>query len=216
IDLQVDNICASIDAATKETYEKIRVGSNFERVINNVTNIFQLKKKKKVSYPKLAFHYVVNKHNILEMPQYFDLVHSITQGERTKIQFTRLLHAFPEVTDLFLEIPENIMKQVEEKARKYRISFDWNLDVPKVKPPISSCIEWTMPFIFVTGHVIPCCSGNEAGHRDFQKETAMGNVFEEDFRKIWQGNKYQMLRSKIGKNKIPLSCKNCCLYELRG
>ncbi|MCK5628450.1 radical SAM protein, partial [Candidatus Bathyarchaeota archaeon] len=50
IDLQVDNIFASIDAATKETYEKIRVGSNFERVINNVTNIFQLKKKKKVSY----------------------------------------------------------------------------------------------------------------------------------------------------------------------
>lgn len=216
IDLQVDNIFASIDAATKETYEKIRVGSNFERVINNVQNLFQLKMKKKASYPKIAFHYIVNKHNIHEVSQYFDLVHSIAQGERTKIQFTRLLHEFPEVNDLFLEIPEDIIREVEEKSRKFGISLGWNLDVPKVKPPMSSCIEWTMPFIFATGDVIPCCSGNEAGHRDFQKETAMGNVFERDFRKIWRGDKYKTLRSMLRKKKAPPPCKNCCLYEIRG
>jgi pyrroloquinoline quinone biosynthesis protein E len=213
IELEIDKIFLSMDAATKETYEKIRVGSNFEKVTNNVRYLFQLKKKKRAFFPKIAFHYIVNRLNLSEIPQYIELVHSLSGGEETIIQFTRMLHKFKEVKDLFVEIPEEIIRLAEEKAKKFNIPITWNADVPKFKPPVTRCIEWTMPFIFVTGHVIPCCSGNEAGHREFQKETALGNVFEQSFKEIWYGEKYKTLRKMLSRGEIPLPCKNCCLYD---
>jgi MoaA/NifB/PqqE/SkfB family radical SAM enzyme len=213
IDMRLDMLFASIDAATKETYEKIRVGSNFDRVIDNVRTLIELKKLKGSAYPQIAFHYIVNKENLRDLPQYMDLVHSIVQGEEVTIQVTRMLHEFEAIKGLFVEVPSDIVNEVERKAEEFGISVRWNEDVPQIKPPISKCIEWTMPFIFVTGHVIPCCSGNEAGHRDFQKRTALGNVFEQSFKEIWSGERYKLLRRMIRKGEVPLPCRNCCLYE---
>lgn len=214
IDMGVDKIFASIDAATKETYEKIRVGSNFERVINNVRTLFRLKEEKKTCFPEIAFHYIVNKLNLHEIPRYINLVHSLVGEENVTIQFTRMLHEFKEVKDLFVEIPEETIRIVNKIAEDLGIKLIWNKDVPQVKPLIKECIEWTMPFIFVTGHVIPCCSGNEAGHRDFQKRTALGNVFEKSFKEIWRSKKYKSLRRMLRRGKVPLPCKNCCLYNV--
>jgi len=214
INLKVDRIFGSIDAATKETYERIRVGSDFERVIKNVSDLFQLKKKNGAHFPEISFHYIINKHNVHELFQYVDLIGSIAKGEEVTIQFTRMLHEFKEVKDLFMEIPEDTRKAAEDKARSFGIKLIWNADVPQTKPLMSRCIEWTMPFIFVTGHVIPCCAGNEAGNRNFQKENAMGNILDQSFREIWQGAKYKNLRRTIREGRAPLPCKNCCLYSL--
>jgi pyrroloquinoline quinone biosynthesis protein E len=216
IEIEIDKIFASIDAATKETYEKIRVGSNFERVINNVSNMFKLKKQKNSYYPEIAFHYIINKYNIQEIPKYIELVHLITQGECVTIQFTRMLHEFEEVKNLFVEVPVEIIQVAEDEAKKLGIRLVWNMDVPRIKPPISTCIEWSMPFIFVTGHVIPCCSGNEAGRRDFQKKTALGNVFKRSFKEIWYSEKYKNFRKMLRKGEVPLQCQNCCLYDVKG
>jgi radical SAM protein with 4Fe4S-binding SPASM domain len=125
-----------------------------------------------------------------------------------------MLLEFREVKDLYVEIPEDIIKIAEEKARNFGIKVVWSADVPKVKPPVTRCIEWSMPFIFVTGHVIPCCSGNEAGKRDFQKQTALGNIFEQSFKEIWYGEKYKKFRRMLREGKVPVQCKNCCLYNV--
>jgi MoaA/NifB/PqqE/SkfB family radical SAM enzyme len=215
IEMGIDKIFISLDAATKETYEKIRIGSNFERVINNLKNFFQFKKEKKIYFPQIAFHYIVNKLNLQEIPQYIEQVYSLTQGEKTSIQFSRMLHEFKEAKGLFVEIPEEIIQKTDQKAKELGIKVVWSADVPQSKPPITKCAEWTMPFIFVTGHVIPCCAGNEAGHRQFQKETAMGNIFEKPFKEIWKGEKYKNLRRQLRQGKVPLPCQNCCLYETK-
>ena len=91
----------------------------------------------------------------------------------------------------------------------------WNRDVPQIKPPISHCTAWLMPFIFVTGHVIPCCSGNEAGNRDFQKATSLGNIYEHSFKDIWNGEKYKTLRKMIRENKVPTACRDCCAFNVK-
>ncbi len=213
IEVGVDRLFASIDAATKETYERIRVGSNFERVTNNVRNLLRLKRETKAYSPEVLFHYIVTRENLDEIPQYIRLVHTLAEGENVAVQFTRMLHEFGEVANLFAEIPEETVQLAERNAKESGIRLVWNADVPPVKPPINKCTEWIMPFIFVTGHVIPCCSGNEAGHRDFQKETALGNVFEQSFKEIWHGEKYKTLRRMLCQGQVPLPCQNCCLYD---
>lgn len=205
---------ASIDAATKETYEKIRIGSNFERVINNVKNFIQLKEKKNAYFPKLVFHFVVSKLNLKEIPQYLEMIHSISAGENVSIQFTRLLHNFDEVKDIFTEIPEEVVLEAERKSRELGIRISWNKDVPRVKPPISQCVAWIMPFIFVTGHVVPCCASNEANRREFQKKHSMGNMFAAPFREIWYSEKYRNFRRTILKCGVPKQCRNCSIFDI--
>lgn len=215
VNMGIDKIFFSFDAATKETYEKIRVGSDFDKVVNNVKNLMQYKKEKNKYFPEVDFHYIINKLNIHEIPQYIELVHSVCEGERAVIRFTRMLHEFKDVADLFVQVPEDIIEAAERKAKDLGVVTIWNRDVPKEKPPMKDCTVWLMPFIFVTGHVIPCCSGNEAGCRDFQKATALGNVFEQSFKDIWEGERYKTLRRTLRQNKVPLACRDCSAFETK-
>lgn len=215
IDMEVDIIFVSLDAATKETYEKIRVGSSFERVVNNVKTLIRLKEERNAAFPRLHFHFVVNKLNYHEIPLYIELVDSLSSREKYRIQFSRMLHEFEQTKDMFMEVPENIINETQRKAQEAGIPVIWNLDASCSKKRIDQCVEWTMPFIFVTGHVIPCCSTNEAGRRDFQKATALGNIFEQRFEDIWHGEKYTRLRKLLKEGRIPAPCVNCCLYDFR-
>ena len=214
IDMEVDRILISLDAATKETYEKIRVNSDFDRVTSNLKRLYQVKYDRKKLFPSMAFHFIINKLNWSEIPAYIDYVKSIVGDQKTFIQYTRMLHRYKHVEHLFTEVPDEIVRETEEKAKSQNISVGFNRDVLTRKPSITCCMEWTMPFIFVTGHVIPCCVGNEAGQREFQKETSLGNIFEQPFREIWNGEKYRNLRKQIRQGKVPPPCVTCSLYDL--
>ena len=141
IKLGVDKIFISLDASTKETYEKIRVGSDFNKVVDNLKTFFRVKKEMKAYFPQLAFHFIVNKLNLPEIPQYIELAGSISQGEKIVVHFTRMLHEFKEVKDLFAEIPEQLIKLASEKAKTYGIKAVWNADVPSRKPSVKKCSE---------------------------------------------------------------------------
>jgi len=212
IDMEIDRIFISLDAATKKTYEQIRPGSDFNTVLEHISNLFQIKKEYKKDFPVISFHFIVTADNIQEIPDYIDLVKKLSEGE-ADIQFSRLLHEYPEVERMFIEIPDPIIANSEKLAAEKGIRINWNLDVPSGKPMMPMCVEWVMPFIFVTGHVIPCCSGNEANNREYQKKCSLGNIFETDFKTIWRGEKYQKLRNDIRTGKCPAYCVNCCLYQ---
>lgn len=213
IDLKIDMIKPSIDAATKQTYEKIRVNSDFNRVMDNIKNLLKLKQKRQSFFPELEFHYILSKANMHELNKYIELVGSLG-GE--SILVTRFLHIFKEIEQLYTEVPDKLICEANKKAQEVGIKLHWSLDVPKHKPPISMCSVWIMPFIFLTGHVIPCCAANEANRRDFQKETSMGNIFEvEHFSEIWNGEKFRNVRKMIKRGLVPKPCIDCCLFNTR-
>jgi len=123
------------------------------------------------------------------------------------------LHNYKEIEHIFTEIPDEVIKETEKKAKELEMKIRWGADVPKVKPPVKNCLAWLMPFIFVTGHVIPCCACNEANKREIQKKYAMGNIFETSFKKMWNGPKYKALRKAIKNNKMPVYCTSCTVFE---
>lgn len=61
----------SIDAATKETYERIRRGGNFNVLMENLKFISELRKNNIISYFRINF--VVQRKNYLEMEQFIKL-----------------------------------------------------------------------------------------------------------------------------------------------
>lgn len=214
VDMGVDKILFSFDAATKETYEKLRVNANFDRVLENIKTIYRIKADKKTECPELAFHFVITKLNMNEIVQYVELVHSIA-GRGASIQFSKMLHPFKEIEGLFVEVPKETIELAQKKANELGINIYMGGDAPPSKLPIQQCIEWAMPFIFANGDVISCCETNEANQRDFQKAHALGNVFRQPFKEIWKGEKYAKFRKQLRNGQCPAFCANCVIYEVK-
>jgi len=215
IEMGVDKIWVSMDAATKKTYEKIRVGCNFDKVINNISDFIQLKREMNSPLPELWFHYIITSLNVYEMPQFVDLVNSLVGDKSTSapiIYWTSLLY-FEEVKDLIPEIPAKIKEEAEERAKELSIYTVWNENVTCDKP-ITKCTKWTEPFVLVTGHVQPCCAINEANERDFQKKYAFANLFEKSYREVWDSEKFKNFVQMIHKGRVPIVCKNCRIYDI--
>lgn len=210
----IDRLICSIDGATAKTYENIRVGAKFDKVIKNIRTLVETKRKYKTSFPELSFHFIISKDNYFEVPQFVELVNDITNGDNIGIMFSHLLHGFDEIKDVVFELPSEVRQDAANKAKKYNIKLTWGKNAKENKQPIHKCTEWTMPFIFVDGSVIPCCAGNEANRRDFQVKHRMGNILEDNFEKIWNGE-IKVLRDALNTGHTPIICKDCPAYEVR-
>jgi MoaA/NifB/PqqE/SkfB family radical SAM enzyme len=217
IDLAVDKVWLSCEASTKETYEKIRVGANFDKTLKNVRTLLALKKKRRALLPELWFHYIINKYNVQEMPDYVDMVADLVKdapNAATLIFFTGLME-FKEVMPYKIwEIPKEIRSQVYKRAHRHGIYINWNENIERNLPP-KKCTKWTEPFILSSGHIQPCCVLNEANEREFQKANAFMNLLEGDFRDFWRSKKFSGFINVLHKNKLPRVCKNCKIYAPR-
>ena len=85
----------SFDAATKETYEKIRVNGDYDKVIDNIIRFDREKKRRGRYFPELQFHYILMKNNIHEAEQYIQMIHDLGVN-CSNITFSRMLHKFKE------------------------------------------------------------------------------------------------------------------------
>jgi radical SAM protein with 4Fe4S-binding SPASM domain len=220
----VDRIWISIDGCTKETYEQIRLKSNFERVVKNLTLFFKMKKEMKSKTPKIDFHFIINSLNVKEVPDFVDWVAKFNlPTDEFLILFTKILHPFGQVKDIFLdEVPLEIIAEAEKRAKAHNIWVQWAGDIPTKevqhawtteKPSIEQCCAWLQPYIFADGEVMPCCAQNEFGKRPWQKENSMGNIFKtKDFKKIWYEKRYTNLKKMVRAGFTPPYCEGCPIY----
>ncbi len=204
--------------ASKKSFEKICVGSNFEKIEENIKKFVKIKKQLNKKFPILNFHYIITSESKDEVLDFLDFVHSLNT-EIGEILVTPMLHNFKEAKKYAVEIDENYVRKVKERAAKYKIPITVNMSAKQQaeglskKPSIKNCKEYIMPFIFVTGHVTPCCGQNEANQREWQKKMSLGNALTTDFRKIWYSPKYKKMRQMIRQGKYPKECALCPAYE---
>ena len=86
------------------------------------------------------------------------------------------------------------------------------------KPPISECVDWICPFITVDGTVYPCCALTECNIRSLVKEHAFGNVLKQDYKEIWQSEKFRKFIKDIHQGENPWVCcgpRECPLYSCK-
>jgi pyrroloquinoline quinone biosynthesis protein E len=200
------NITISFDGADKETFESIRVGSNFDEIKANLTKMIQAKPRhSKVSASMVGFeeHKEQIKPTIelladLGIDEFYLQFIVINFGqdsldEKTvehRIQMKNQTDAFK--TDLY--------KTARQKGLKMEITdtlFDEQNPCPW---------PWLGTYIDTEGYIIPCCHVANAEICNF------GNLNQQDFRTIWYSKEYQRLREQIKNNRIPNFCRSC--YKL--
>lgn len=219
-------ITISIDGATKETFEEVRAGSNFELTLEKLAMIKKLRDVHlSESFCQFTFNFVAVRRNIHELPAVVRLAHRFRIPHIHVADYALGQEEFDDQT-LRLE-PERANRYLEE-AREIARELGVNLVTP---PPYEQAAisaaprklrtgsgmagmrlfsapdrfaqkcssPWGEPYIHSDGVVTPCCSSMQF----------LGDLNHQSFAQIWNGWRYRLLRWRIHSPIPPRFCRNC-------
>jgi len=211
VDLQLDLLSVSIAGATQGTHERIRVGSDFSQILENVRQLLHLRSGGPSHGPKVELSYLMTRTNIAELSQAVELASSLGVDE---LYATNLDYVVtPEHDRLRLfgcpDIREEATRSVEEarrRARRVGLAFrSYPLDLEEVT--VCEAHPTKMLFVSCEGWVSPCTYLTLPRHtevpRRFQGRQVsvpvvrFGNVRDRDVGEIWEGQSYRLFRQQF-------------------
>lgn len=201
------SIYFSVDGATAQTHESIRIGSNFDSIVKNIRDLTE--RRGAAGNPFIAITTVVTSQNLHEIPQLVLLAGELGV-DSLSLQTTLTSWGKEEVNghNRDISIPEK-SEQLDKTLAEARIAAaanGVNLQVQygdRYSRHRKCPWPWTRAFIAANGDVVPCCILADSD------TIKMGNVFEESFATIWNSRGYQELRERIRKNDLYEFCKGC-------
>ncbi|OUW57823.1 MAG: hypothetical protein CBD57_04105 [Candidatus Pelagibacter sp. TMED197] len=179
IDFGIKKMNFSIDAASEKTYEILRVGGKYTKVVKNILNFLKIKKEMKASYLRVRVSFVEQKENFSEKKAFFDFW-SKQEGINV-ITFQRCLN-FKN-----FEKPDDDTNLTEtELEEKY-----------KGEKPFFCNAPWETPIIQEDGKISPCGMPVRPHNNDF----FIGDISKGDtIKECWNGKKMKNLRIKHKNN----------------
>lgn len=191
IESGLDRMIISVDGTTQETYENYRKAGKLETVLQGARNVVKWKKELKSSTPHIIFQFLVVKPNEHQIDDIYRLADEIGIDE-VKLK-TAQVYEYEQGNELIPTI---------EKYSRYKKNKDGTYSVKNKL--LNHCWKlWHACVITWDGMVVPCCFDKDAIHR-------LGDMKQQSFKEIWQGESYQQFRTKLlkGRDQIDI-CKNC-------
>jgi len=202
IDIELDELNISLNAASQDIYEKFHnqhKQDGLRKICESVTAGTEKKRRLGKIKPVISFSFVIsslNSHEIL------DMVRLSVECGVDKVNIARL-YAFDSFSDLLMTEEQNevfnsrlgeVRSLLDARGIAHNVSsyIRQSQYAPDALHPSENYIRkypcyagWTFCVIYADGTVSPCCSS-------FIK---LGNVNEQSFRKIWNGEKYGKFRN---------------------
>jgi len=204
----------SMDSADPKIYKAIR-GASLEPTIKGIKTLVRTREEKRSFRPQLWFNSIIMRNN------YKNLDEILILGDKLKIDLVR----FKPINTLWSGQNNNsaIEKKDLEKEVERGIELGRSLNVkhnlgdllerlkadiyqrPKENIPCYS--PWTELYIQYYGGVRLCCEF-------YSKKDDIGNILEEDFKKIWNGKKIRQIRREFKRGNTYLSaCRSCNRFQ---
>jgi radical SAM protein with 4Fe4S-binding SPASM domain len=184
----LEKIIIPYDGATSGTYNLYRIGGNHARVSEGIRCLARTVREKG-SRVKVELQFLVHKYNEHE-------VHEAAA-------FARSVDAIFRIKSIQVLDDERAGDWMPSDARRSRyVKYDdtWK----PVRSPSRGCFRmWTTAIVTVDGDVVPCCYDKYAGH-------AMGNINDQIFSDIWNGEKYKSFRETVIRSRASIDiCSGC-------
>lgn len=199
----LDILILSIDGASQESYEKYRIGGNFQKVIENISILVEKKRERKCNHPYIAWQFLVMKHNEHEVeaakkiagelgvdnimidPAYFPVA---TREEAMKwLPEDSRYHRY-NLEELEKKWQAMERRQETERQRDLPQKYDkHNGGQQDLKRRINCTWLWTQTTINWDGSVSPCCAIYDPCE-DF------GDISSTSLKEIWNNEKYRESR----------------------
>lgn len=218
----VDRIYWSLDGVTKATYEKIRVGANFDKVRENVRKLLQIKREMKSPLPELCFRFCFFKDNVHEVEHLPDFLASLADydiqayGDEPSINIVALLE-FKETRDWAVEISPDVVKRTNEESQLLGFKNYWShvTHIEEDKAPLDYCTFWSEPYVMITGHVVPCCAVLMSNNRPDLETLAFGNINNQPLKEMWDSDYYRKFRKMVVNPRAPVPkiCLGCRAFN---
>jgi MoaA/NifB/PqqE/SkfB family radical SAM enzyme len=206
----LDWIAYSVDGATPATYEKIRGGASFEKIMGNISRVRRLKEKKKSQKPKTMLFFVMMKENIHELPAMIEMAHSLGIDHVVAKNLDVILKEGDDGRRIFKNIEEgevdsNVSRVVGEAKKKA-----WGLRVPlkvyelsPTEKPVCEQTPLSTLFVAWDGSISPCINLSYIQDRCFGGRwqrfpiVRFGNVAKEPLEAIWEKSEYRDFRKLL-------------------
>jgi radical SAM protein with 4Fe4S-binding SPASM domain len=181
VDNKIARVEISIDATTRETYQKIRGKDEFERVTSNVRRLIEAKRRKNSDLPIIRLCFCVQELNIDEADEFVetwrDLVDYVDLQEMIDFSYVDELRATGTIKEI-----ENIRNE--------------DIDETYCAYPFNSLHVWA------NGDITPCCTF-------FGKSLVVGNIKDTTLTDVWNGDGMQQIRQEILSGNLNPTCKVC-------
>ncbi len=221
IDCGLDELRISLDAATPETFRKIRGAPTFERIVANLRAFVARKAERGVSHPRLSLWFVAMRENLEELPALVDLAADLGIPE---VYFQRLVYnglgVAQKEQSLHGQTEGPVRAIIEEAvaragARGVRLRASGATTPleslrPSAEPrPWARCQRpWNSTYVTASGKVLPCCIAPFAHQQDFPS-MILGDLKEASLEEIWHGEKYRHFRERLESDDPHPCCRTC-------
>lgn len=230
---QVHFTQVSIDAATPATYERIRLGSRWSRLMAGIEKLQALRAQSQRP-SRLQFNYVLMRSNIEELVQFIDLAAELgadtVHGQHVNA-VTEPSQGEPLVYDkeLYDRIRLRAIARAEERGVTLLLPDGFGPSTPSAVPvpvpvadaptevdaPHLTAREADVPVgvpcrepyqaivVLYDGNVYACC------HPLAHSKMKLGNILEQPFEEIWNGTLFRSLRRGMPCGDVPVICREC-------
>jgi len=210
VNLQVDEIRISLDAAKTQTYKKIRGRDLLPKVIENISTLIEVKKQRSSLKPRLKIVIVGQKDNLEELADIVALAKKIGLNEIVvqNMQSWSKPGNNPQENLSLLSMNKQIVKQYFKKAVEQAKLSGIKLILPPLEDTELTCTwPWTSCFITTDGFITPCCNCPDPRLFNF------GNLLDQKFEAIWHSKKYINFRKSLNSDTKPEICKDCIILK---
>lgn len=220
VELGPSIIIASIDGGTKQTFEAIRRGADFDAVRDNLLTLQRMKQEHDSTFPILNFIVCLMRENIAELETIIDLAH---ECGACVVIIQNLLPYNPRAAASMVTDRSEVSRAVDQartRAARYGIRIDYlplgfdldsrlenrqittafNIKTPRNAPKLICPNIWQQFHVEVTGEVRFCC---------FWTKGATDSITQSNVDSIWNNRGFQELRRSIKQHEIPEDCSHC-------
>lgn len=220
IDSGLDELRISLDAATPQTFQKLRGAPTFDRIVANLRQFVARTAERGVSHPRLSLWMVAIRDNIHELPALVDLAADIGIPE---VYFQRLVYnglgVARKAQSLHGETEGRARALIEEataraEARGIVLGASGatapleSLRASAHARPWAKCQRpWNSTYVTAHGKVLPCCIAPFA-HGDFPG-MILGDLTQHSLEDIWHGETYRRFRERLQSDDPHPCCRTC-------
>jgi len=186
--LNIDLFTVSLDAYTKETYDKIRSGLDFSAISSNIDNLINQGYK-----GNLYIGFVKQKDNISELLEF----KKYWKRKKISTDIFQINNRSGDLSDF------NSLDINKDKVNTKRIRYRF---IPHLTLQCDN--PYTNFNILSNGNVILCCN-------DYHKKIILGNVASSSIKDIWNSSQYNEIRRLMSAQRYHLItvCKNCSIVS---
>lgn len=213
---------ASLDGASAQTYERIRVRARFTRAKRHLQELLRIRSDLGRAAPRVRLVMVVMRDNLHELPDMVALARDVgvdslfvqhlcqDYGEESLPERYRPMRQFVDDQTLLNDDHARVTRYFDA-ARERARTLGVDLRLPRtqvVEQSRGRCTwPWDGPYISYDGTAMPCCMIGTPDRVNF------GRVTEQGVDAVWRGAGYEAFRVALASDAPPDVCRSCALYR---